>query len=256
MEGQQHAGGKRFLPHYNYLSWARDRFSIARTLWHYIPSIRSGLVKVKGGVYLRAGDQHDQEVYDAVFIRREYDVEIPEPRTIVDAGAHIGLASVWFARRFPRARIIAIEPDDDNFALLKKNTRGLNVLCLKQGLWHRDGHLRIENPEAGSWSFRVVECCDGPIESTTVDYLIRRYGKVDCLKLDIEGSEVPVLANSRGWIRTIDTLIVELHDKEPGAHACQDALDFAVDGLALRRQQSGENIVLVPSDRASVATRQ
>ena len=31
-------------------------------------------------------------------------------RVIVDAGANIGLASVWFANRFPQAKIIAIEP--------------------------------------------------------------------------------------------------------------------------------------------------
>lgn len=245
MEGkQQVATIKSLLPHRRYLGWSRPRFGIARTLWHYPPSIRSGLVKVNG-VYLRASDQHDHEIYDGVFIRREYEVDIPEPRLIVDAGAHIGMATVYFARRFPKARIIALEPDDENFALLERNTKGLNVLPLKQGLWNRNGYVRIANPDADTWSFRVVEDLNGPIEAINVDYLISRYGKIDCLKLDIEGSEVQVLLNSRSWIDSIESYFVELHDKEPGAHACKDALEYAFDGRHFKHSQSGENHVLV-----------
>ena len=41
---------------------------------------------------------------------------------IVDCSANIGLSALWFARRFPHATIIAIEPDTDNFAMLQANT--------------------------------------------------------------------------------------------------------------------------------------
>src|SRR5262245_8086929 len=46
----------------------------------------------------------------------------PDPRVIVDAGANIGLSSIWFATQYPEAKVIAIEPNRDNFALLEENT--------------------------------------------------------------------------------------------------------------------------------------
>lgn len=229
---------------WDYLSWAKDRFGAFQAITSYRPNI----VKI-GDVYLRPGT-HDQEVYDAVFIRKEYDVEIPEPKLIVDAGAHIGLASVWFARRYPKAKILAIEPDDENYSMLCLNTKGLNVTRLKQGLWNKDTNLRISNPTADNWSYRVYECQNGPIEAVSVDFLIRRYGKIDCLKMDIEGSEVPVLVSSKNWIGSIDTLIVELHDKDDsGETPCLDALKYAIEGLPLRHQQKGENVFLTRLDR-------
>lgn len=44
------------------------------------------------------------------------------PRVIVDAGANIGLTAVYFANQFPAARILALEPESSNYALLCKNT--------------------------------------------------------------------------------------------------------------------------------------
>lgn len=42
------------------------------------------------------------------------------PRVIVDAGANIGLASLFFANKYADAKIIAIEPEEHNFKILKK----------------------------------------------------------------------------------------------------------------------------------------
>lgn len=236
------------IPHWNYLSWARDRFGAVRALYHYPPAFfGDGTVKA-GGVYLRPSksDNSDFDVHDTVFQKREYDVEIPEPKLIVDAGAHIGLASVWFAKRYPEAEIIALEPDAENFRMLVKNTKHLkNVKPLQCGLWSSDTNLRIVNTGAARWSFRVVEDIHGDVEGVSMDYLIRKHGKADCLKMDIEGSEVAVLSNSRGWIDTIDSLIVELHDKEEGAHACMDALKYALAGRRWKHTVSGESQVLV-----------
>lgn len=229
------------IPHWDYLSWARDRFGAARALYHYPPALLGSRTVKVGGVRIRPRPA-DQEVYDSVFIRAEYDVAIPEPKVIVDAGAHIGLASVWFARRFPRAKIIALEPDDANFRLLVRNTRRYNVTALQCALWNKNAKLRIVNDSADSWSFRVTESDTGNIEAVTVDWLMQKFGAIDCLKLDIEGSEKIVLENSSGWIHTVDTMIVELHDRfMPG---CTEALKAAISGLPLRHQQRGENIFL------------
>jgi len=46
---------------------------------------------------------------------------------IIDAGANIGAVTVYFALKMPSARIVAIEPAADNFAVLERNTAGLDA---------------------------------------------------------------------------------------------------------------------------------
>lgn len=50
---------------------------------------------------------------------------------IVDASANIGASSVFFAYKFPKARIVALEADTANFQLLTANTAGLPVECIQ-----------------------------------------------------------------------------------------------------------------------------
>src|SRR6476646_2763490 len=69
---------------------------------------------------IRAGT-NDLDVYIQVMCMNEYAFEYPhEPRTIIDAGAHIGLASRWFASQFPDATIIALELEPTNVQILRK----------------------------------------------------------------------------------------------------------------------------------------
>lgn len=43
-------------------------------------------------------------------------------RTVVDAGANVGFASVYFRSRYPNADVWAIEPDTGNYKQLRHNT--------------------------------------------------------------------------------------------------------------------------------------
>ena len=57
-------------------------------------------------------------------LKRESEYWLPpqfEPRSILDLGANIGIASIDFALRYPQASILAIEPVAANFQLLQKN---------------------------------------------------------------------------------------------------------------------------------------
>jgi tRNA G46 methylase TrmB len=64
----------------------------------------------------------DVPTYEQVFIDKEYDFLVKkQPKVIVDAGANIGLASIYFANKYPDAKIIAIEPEQSNFELFKEN---------------------------------------------------------------------------------------------------------------------------------------
>lgn len=181
-----------------------------------------------------------------VFLAREYDVAFSSPRFMIDAGAHIGLASVFLARRYPQATIVAIEPEQRNYELLCRNVRNLpNVRPVRAALWSHHTTLRIANPGAETWAFRVADGNRGEVVPTvTVEDVTTMFGadRIDVLKLDIEGAEREVLSTAVSWIDRTEVLIVELHDRfRPG---CSDALERATASLPFERFMSGESVVL------------
>lgn len=177
-------------------------------------------------VWARAGTS-DQWVWDQVFLQGELDTALPAaPTTIIDAGANVGYAMLWFAARYPRARIACLEIDPGNIRVLRLNASPVagRVTVLGKGLWSGRTRLAIENPHAASWSFRARESQDGPIEAIGVDELLDELGfeRASLLKLDIEGAELDVLESAHRWIDRVDALMVETHDRyRPG---CTDLL--------------------------------
>ena len=66
------------------------------------------------------------------------------PPVIIDAGANVGLSAVFYANRFPNARIIAIEPEPSNYEMLKRNVVPYsNVTPVQAALWKENGPLRL-----------------------------------------------------------------------------------------------------------------
>ena len=194
------------------------------------------------------GNTSDVQTFEQIFIDNEYDAPLGiSPKTIVDGGANVGYASVYFANRFPDARIIAIEPHNANAEMLEKNTAAYpNLVIIRAGIWHKKTLLKIENPEAEEWAFRVAEATPDSLEiaGITIADIIEsaNVDHIDILKLDIEGAEKEVLRHSREWIDKISVLIIELHDRfKPG---CSEALYAAISGRHFLESRKGENIFL------------
>ena len=200
-------------------------------------------------VWARFGTS-DLGIFRQVLIDEEYFFQSSvQPGLIIDAGANVGYASVYFASRFPDATIIAIEPDTDNFQMLQRNTAAYpKVRCIRAGLWSRDCFLKISNPDDGACAFRVEESMDpeNAIPAVTVDTLLESSGsdRIDILKLDIEGAERELFSahNSATWIDRTDLIMVELHDRlVPG---CEAAMLKAVQDSPFRFSERGENVFL------------
>jgi FkbM family methyltransferase len=196
----------------------------------------------------------DVLVYEQVMQERQYDVRLSEPpKLIVDAGAHIGLASVHFATRFPGAKILAVEPQRDNFELLRRNVERLpNVEPVHAALAAEPGPVRIANPDDPSWSYRVTTAAGDDaetVDAVTVAQLIERSGeeRLGLLKIDIEGAEAAVFGASDPWIDRVETIVAELHEElEPGA---ERAFEQAVEGFE-KRWEIGD-VIWVSRDRAA-----
>jgi len=169
----------------------------------------------------------DPATFREVLLWREYDfaIEGPDPTVIVDVGANIGLSAIWFATRFPSARIICLEPESDNFALLERNIAPYpSITALRAALWSTRGTLAIGDPlQAGGWAFQTSEAdlahqgALGHVEGLTMMDVLDRFSleRIDLLKVDIEGAEREVFASPDvpAWIGRVDAIAVELHDR-------------------------------------------
>ena len=161
------------------------------------------------------------------------------PGVIVDGGANIGLFSRQALQTFPEAKLLAIEFDEGNFKICRRNLAGYpNAESVHAGLWSRNEPLVIQNPEGDEWVFRAMTPHPGDESETIAGINIatlldsRGLERLDLLKLDIEGAEREVLSHAESWIDRVDAMIVELHDDfEPG---CLDAFDKAVVGFPFR----------------------
>ena len=170
------------------------------------------------------------------------------PQLIVDAGANIGIATLYFAHRYPNAQIMAIEPEASNFEMLQRNCEGLpNITLIQAALWPTKSPLEIVDPRNGAWAFRITEHSGRPSSVpasgvTIADILERaRTKQIDLLKIDIEGSELQLFSiGAQHWIGQIQAIAIELHDNFlPG---CAQAFYSVVTTRKFIQQINGENI--------------
>jgi len=138
-----------------------------------------------------------------------------QPRFIIDAGANIGIASVFFRAQYPDATIVAIEPDTQNCELFMLNTQKYRDIHLVQaGLGPDKGkHFKIRNESAAPYSYQLEQSAEG-IQSITIPEICTNFGyaKIDILKCDIEGGEKVLFERNTEWIASVDNLFIELHD--------------------------------------------
>jgi FkbM family methyltransferase len=208
------------------------------------------LPSVAHPVHLRLGTT-DLFVCRSVLVEGEYQLELPKPpKAIVDAGANIGLTSVFYANRYPQAKIIAIEPEKTNFEMLKKNTSGYpNVIPVRAALWKEDKEIHLDDPGLGYDEFRTSdgECAGakgGSVPGMTVEKVMSDFclNYIDVLKIDIEGSEKEVFEKPFPWIDKVGVIAIELHDRiRPG---CSRSFYSATKDFA-HEVRKGETVFLM-----------
>ena len=144
-----------------------------------------------------------------IFVRRELAVfNSREAKYIIDAGANIGLTSVFLANRCPNAKIDALEGGAGQFARDATELRAPpEYPGGGQGALAWCGAYQDRQPSAESRAFFVHETTeDDPAAIAAVGVLQlmeqRKQAAIDFLKVDIEGSEVELsaAATSPGWM--------------------------------------------------------
>ncbi len=152
------------------------------------------------------------------------ELETETPR-IIDAGAHIGLATLYFKTIFPKAKITAYEPVHANFILLEKNVKEnqlekveINELVVAP----KPGRLKINEPvgsEAWKSGAGIIPKGWRGVQITS-ETEVRAKGileviqeEIDLFKMDTEGMEYELIRAAKPLLRNVKNWIIETHPR-------------------------------------------
>ena len=188
-------------------------------------------------------DSELEVIYDDIFAKNTYffRAENPEPY-IIDCGGHIGLAVLYFKRLYPRSRIVTFEPNPETFSLLEMNIAQnslRDVKAFNMALSRRDSNATLyvgenflqawdstDTMEPNLWpnmdQYRSID-----VRSTRLSSFIN--GRVDFIKMDIEGAEYDVLEESRARMGSVGAITLEYHQNE--SNLASRKLDRTIDLL-------------------------
>jgi FkbM family methyltransferase len=130
--------------------------------------------------------------------------------TVIDVGANVGWYTVIGSKLVGKnGRVIAFEPEPENFAILKQNViaNGCdNVILEQKALSNVAGDITLYLDEANKGKHSTVFDSKGKVIKVEAlrldDYLENRFKKVDFVKIDVEGAEPMVLEGMQRAIQS------------------------------------------------------
>jgi FkbM family methyltransferase len=150
-------------------------------------------------------------------------------KPIVDVGANIGVSTAFFATKFPKSPILAIEASKRNQKRLLKNVKpyGSKISVEGRAFANTFGKVGLVNPEASrtkrhtTYLFSGVDndhpralLVDVITPAEIVDWSQMNGGRIGVLKIDIEGAEKAIFLSPRMYplLRLTNILVIETHD--------------------------------------------
>jgi FkbM family methyltransferase len=168
-----------------------------------------------------------------------------EPGDVLDVGANIGLAAVWFRHRFPGRRIHCFEPLADNVRMIRLNCPEARVRQVAVGAARARATLSADPDRIMASSIP----CRWDTEAVEVDVLpldeyveAERIERIAVLKIDTEGMELDVLAGAHRTLDATRQAILETHGEERHREVVA-VLESA--GFRIRAQEFGPETGMV-----------
>jgi FkbM family methyltransferase len=189
------------------------------------PADGRSVVECGGFHFFIRNREEFERICQDVFDGHEYSFETRRRAPyIIDAGAHVGVATHYFKHRYPNARVLALEANPETFDLLCKNIshNGLdNVRAIHAALAPQAGtipfYASASDEEPGAWGDSVIQqpwhegeaTAVVQVPAVTLSSLLTE--PVDLLKLDVEGLETVVLAEAAPHLSLVRRAILEFH---------------------------------------------
>lgn len=156
-----------------------------------------------------------------IFIDSQYDVQLESASPmIVDGGANIGVSVLWWKHFYPKARVLAFEPDPDTFAMLRRNVDGnhlTDVEIVNRALSDREADVTLFHDATLPGNLSMTTAPNSrlldqrSVKTTTLSSYLS--GRVDLLKLDVEGCEQEIIRElaATGKLTLVDQIVMEYH---------------------------------------------
>ena len=185
-------------------------------------------------------DYGELEVMRDILLDEEYSLpEAAAPELILDVGANIGLAALYFRARYPSAEIVAIEPDPETFAKLERNVAGdPRIRPVNAAAAAEPGEVLLFRPPGYSIASSLRRSDDrgayARVRAETLDRLCSELGlaRIDLVKIDVEGAELEAF---RGFSR-LDAVPLIVGEAHPDLLGDQLGAFFALlDGFEVSR---------------------
>jgi FkbM family methyltransferase len=138
--------------------------------------------------------------------------------TIVDIGANIGNHAIQFSRYFNK--VVAFEPNPRVYELLESNTKRIkNVEIFNLGCGQGSAILKLKETVGNIGGSSVVLDVESKssidIKIVPLDEMRDVIGRIDVIKIDVEGMEIDVLRGSEKTISASNPVIcLEQHRSE------------------------------------------
>lgn len=133
---------------------------------------------------------------------------------IIDCGANIGLSVIYFKKLYPKARIIAFEPDSKIFKTLEHNVQSFgfaDIELINKACWSSETTQKFYSEGADGGRTALKSDNQNIIEVKTTRLRKNLQSDVDFLKIDIEGAENEVLHDVEDLLIKVDKIFVEYH---------------------------------------------
>jgi FkbM family methyltransferase len=138
-----------------------------------------------------------------------------KPAVLVDLGANIGMTSLWLARRYGIAQVVAVEPDPGNALLLRRNLaqNGMRAVVVEAAISPSDGTAFLTQDAASN--MRRLGSAGQPVRTISMRALLRDAlpgDEIALLKVDIEGAEWALFTQGDlSWAAKVGDIIIECH---------------------------------------------
>ncbi len=188
-----------------------------------------------GRLALELHSREDFVTVHEVFFRQDYRLpktEAERLRVAVDFGANIGVTSAYFLTRNHDVRVYSYEPVPTNIVRARRNLApfAARLVFNECAVGTEDGMVSFGVESSGRYggigapyaTHIEVQCRRGQAE---LERILQHHPRVDVLKLDVEGMEVPIIRSLTGPVlEAIGCIMAECDGREvslPKFACCQ-----------------------------------
>ncbi|MGB3947496.1 MAG: FkbM family methyltransferase [Bacteroidia bacterium] len=166
--------------------------------------------------------------YYEIFVLKFYAFNTSSEHPVIyDCGSNIGTSILFFAKKYPKARIVAYEASPYIYSILKKNielNQIKNVVLHQNAVWINNETLEFNDEGSDSGSIHSISNSK-KIKVQAIDFLetLNKETKIDMLKIDIEGAEAELIPHIGFALHKVEKIFLEYHTF-PGKKQNLDAI--------------------------------